>query len=485
MRSSRTGMRPSRSHDTLAKCAMKHLIVITAVSAALSLSACVTVGPDYNQPELPMPASYDEAPSADSIQGAWWTLFGEPTLDSLVVEALAGNQDLAIAAARVEEARALAGIARADQWPEVNATADVARTRQSDMFLPPVGEAENNFFSGAGTLSFELDFWGRLRRTTEAARAELLATEEAQRIVALALVSEVALAYFDLVALDLQLAIAQETLSSRSEAVVLQVSRLDAGTISELDLTQARADLAAAEAATPVLERLVRQTEDRMAVLLGRIGGTVERGASLDVVGAPEVPVGLPSELLTRRPDVLAAEQALVAANARIGAARAAYFPSVALTGYAGYESEALSDLVTPGAGIWQAAVSVFQPIFNAGRTRRQVDAARARERQALAAYTKTVQVAFAEVEDALVARRTSVAEREALMRRVETLTLARSLAQVRYEAGESSYLDVLDADRNLFQAELDLTDVRRSELAAAVTLFKALGGGWTDDTLL
>ncbi len=229
----------------------------------------------------------------------------------------------------------------------------------------------------------------------------------------------------------------------------------------------------------PALERAVRQTENRLAVLLGRIGGTVEPGGALSGVAPPEVPVGLPSKLLARRPDVLAAEQRLVAANARIGAARAAYFPSIALTGYAGTESLELASLFASGTGIWQAALGLVEPIFNAGRTRRQVEAARARERQALAAYTRTVQGAFAEVEDALVARRTGVAEREALARQVEALTRARRLAGLRYEGGDSSYLEVLDAERSLFRAELDLARARRDELAAAVDLFRALGGGW------
>jgi multidrug efflux system outer membrane protein len=216
-------------------------------------------------------------------------------------------------------------------------------------------------------------------------------------------------------------------------------------------------------------------------VLLGRFGGTVERGGELESLVPPAVPVGLPSQLLARRPDVLAAEQRLIAANARIGVARAAYFPSIGLTGYAGTESNELSSLFSSGTFVWQAATSLLQPIFNAGRTRREVEASEARQRESLALYTQSLQIAFAEVEDALVARRTGVAEREALARQVEALTRSRRLAGLRYDAGESSYIEVLDSERTLFRAQLDLVNARRAELAASVDLFRALGGGWEE----
>ncbi|HEV8255293.1 MAG TPA: efflux transporter outer membrane subunit, partial [Vicinamibacteria bacterium] len=393
------------------------------------------------------------------------------------------NQDVAEAAARVEEARALAGLAQADRWPQIDLSASASRTRLSgdSALLPPGIPLETSRFRIAPTVSFDADFWGRLRRLSAAARAELLSSEEGRRHVRLGVVSEVAEAYFDLVALDRQLVIARETLDSRRESARLQRLRFQAGTISQLDLAQAEAEVAATEAAVPVLERQARQTEDLLAVLLGRMGGTVERNAALDGLVLPIVPLGLPSQLLSRRPDVVAAEQRLVAANARIGAARAAYFPSIVLTGAAGSESSALSNLLTSGTGIWQAALSLVQPIFNAGKTGRRVEAARARQRQELAAYTRTVQNAFADVEDALVARRTGAAEREALARQVSDLANARRLARLRYEAGNASYLEVLDAERNLFRAQLELTRARRGELAASVNLFRALGGGWED----
>lgn len=469
---------------------MRSVRLAIAVLTALSLSACRTVGPDYHRPELPLPPAFSPeagaSPStAPAVPDAWWTLFGDPVLDRLIGEAFAANQDLAAAAARVEQARALAGLAEADRYPEVAGTADLSRNRQSSKGsfpLPPGFALERNDFRIAANVSYELDFWGRLRRSSEAARAELLASEEGRRNVALSLASEVATAYFDLVAYEAQLRITRDTLGTRGETVRLQNVRSEAGTISGLDLAQAQAELASAEATVPVLERLVRQTENRLGVLLGRFGGTVERGPGLDALVTPDVPVGLPSQLLARRPDVLEAEARLAAANARIGVARAAFFPSISLTGYAGTESSELSDLFSSGTFIWQAATSLFQPIFNAGRNRRNFEVAEARQREALASYTQSLQVAFAEVEDALVARRTGVAEREALARQVEALSRARRLAGIRYDAGESSYFEVLDADRTLFQAQLNLVDARRAELAASVALLKSLGGGWEEE---
>lgn len=466
--------------------ALRPAAAAAAGLAALSLSACVTVGPDYRRPELPLPPAYaeDAAPGAvPTIPDDWWTLFGDPRLDELVAEALSANQDLAAAAARVEEARAILGITDADRYPQVNLSADASRTRLSreTSLAPPDFELERDSYRAVADVSYEVDFWGRLRRASEAARAELLASEEGRRNVRLSLVAELVTAYFDLITREDQLAITRATLETRLETARLQQLRFDAGTISGLDLAQAQAEVAAAEAAVPVLERQLRQTENRLTVLLGRIGGRVETGTTLEGLASPEVPVGLPSQLLARRPDVLAAEQRLVAANARIGVARAAYFPAISLTGFAGTESAELTGLLTSGTGVWGAALSLFEPIFNAGRTRRQVAAAAAQERQALAGYTRTVQQAFADVEDALVARRTGITEREALTRQVEALAEARRLSDLRYEEGDSSFLDVLDAQRTLFRVQLELARARRDELAATVLLFQALGGGWEE----
>ncbi|MGE0639259.1 MAG: efflux transporter outer membrane subunit [Thermoanaerobaculia bacterium] len=464
---------------------------------ALLLTGCLTLGPDYERPELPVPDTYSAPPASSAAEASiapdWWTEFGDPALDALVAEALSANQDLVAAVARVDEARAIAGLTDADRLPAITGGASGSRDRFSEQTsqFPPGVPLERDTYRASASLSFELDFWGRLARLSEAARAELLASEEGRRNVELAVAAETVTAYFDLLALDRQLAVADATLASRQEAVRLQRLRFDAGTISELDLAQAEAELAATESAVPLRQRALRRTEDRLTVLLGRIGGTIPRpsgigpdgtGIEVSQVRIPDVPVGLPSDLLVRRPDLVAAEQRLIAANARIGAARAAYFPSISLTGYAGSESDELSGLFKSGTSIWGLAASVLQPIFQGGKVRRGVEIAEARQRQALASYTLTVQTAFAEVEDALVDRRTSIAEREALGRQVEALNRAQHLARLRYDAGDSSYIDVLDAERNLFSAQLAWITARRAEFAAAVQLFKALGGGWATE---
>lgn len=453
------------------------------VVAGLIVSGCRTVGPDYARPTVAAPVAYSAPASRASIPDAWWTLFGDPTLDRLVDEALVANPDLAAAAARVDQARALLGLADAERLPTVDGAANAGRARlsRSTSALPPGIGAEFSRFHISATVNYELDFWGRYRRASEAARAELLATEEGRRTVRLGLAAAVATTYFDHAFLDRQLADARGTLTSRQESVRLQGLRLDAGTISEFEMAQAEAELAAAEAAIPVLDRERRRAENRLGLLLGRIGpvaGASELAAPTSAK-VPEVPVGLPSDLLARRPDILAAEAGLVAANARIGVARAAFFPSISLTATAGSESRELGDLFSSAANIWQLGAGLLQPIWNAGRTRRQVEAATARQEEALALYLKSIQSAFAEVEDALAGRTASIDEVAALERQIAALERARELADIRYEAGESSYFEVLDADRNLFRARLDLSTARRGQYVAAVDLFKALGGGW------
>jgi multidrug efflux system outer membrane protein len=470
---------------------------LVAILAALSLPACSTLGP-YQRPGLTLPEKYPGAAGAGApggtggaIADAWWKEFGDPALDALVDEALLANQDLRAAAARVAEARALVGIVGADRYPHINAFLSASRSKISPETaqLPPSVPDTTSRIRAAGELSFELDFWRRLQRLTDAARADLLATEEGRRTVRLGLVAGVASAYYDLLAFDQGLAIARDTVTTREGAVRLQQARFDAGTISELDLAQAQADLAGAEAAVPILERQVREIENRLAVLLGRIGGTIPRreapaDATAGVAGPlPGIPEGLPSDLLARRPDVVAAEQRVIAAHARIAAARAAYFPRLALTGSGGSESKELSSLFTSGTSIWGIALGLVQPIFRAGQTRAEIAAARAREDAAVAVYAKALQSAFAEVEDALAARATTAVERAAQLRRVEALGRARRLALLRYEAGDSSYLEVLDADRNLFRAQLELIYARRGEIQSLVTLFKALGGGFEIET--
>jgi len=463
---------------------MRRSAVLAGV--ALALSGCLTLGSKYERPEIAAPEQYRGAVAGavpGPISDTWWKEFGDPRLDALVDEALQANQDLRLAAARVEEARAIYGEAQSDRYPQVTAGVSGVRTKLSreTSQLPSGVDLTSTRYHAAANLSYELDFWGRLARASEAARAEMIATEEGRRLVEVGLIADVVTGYFDLVSLEEQAEVTRQTIETRTESVRLQKLRYDAGTISELDLAQAEAELAAAEAAAPVIDVLRRQSEDQMGILLGRMGGVPVPDASvrLGALHLPEVPAGLPSDLLTRRADVVAAEQRLVAAHARIAVARAGYFPSINLTGYAGSESVELSGLFAAGTNIWSAAASLLQPIFQAGKVTRQVEAAKAREKQILALYTKTLQTAFADVEDALIARTSGGVRREALARQSEALERARNLARLRYDAGDASYLEVLDAERNLFRAQLELVGARRIELGAGVTLFKALGGGW------
>jgi multidrug efflux system outer membrane protein len=462
---------------------MKSLRVLAALACAGLVSAC-SFAPKYHRPDLAVPGQFTVDAAQDSIPADWWTLFGDTTLNALVEEALANNQDLAAAAARVEQARAIAGVAKSALYPEINAQGSASRTQIPDTQFSTAAGRENPFntFDLLGTISYELDFWGKLRNANKAARNQMLSSEEGRRNIELTLISDVITTYFDLLSLDRQLAVSRATLASRQEAVRLQTLRYEAGSISQLDLSQAQAELAATEATAPVFDRQVRQAENRMAVLLGRIGGSVARGESgdrIDAIASPDIPVGLPSELIARRPDVMSAEFAMIGANANIGAARAAYLPSISLTGYGGWQSNELSDLVTKEQDVWQASASVFQTIFAPGRTQRQVDLAWGQYRETLAYYIRSVQQGFADVEDALVARRANVLVREAEDREVAARSTARDLAQIRYDAGESSYIEVLDAQRQLFQAQILQAEARRSELAAFVQLYKALGGGW------
>jgi outer membrane protein, multidrug efflux system len=408
-------------------------------------------------------------------------------LNLMVEEALAHNNDLRVAAARVDEARAGLTIVKSESMPNVTAGGSAARDR--------ISERSGTFFPGIPTeftdlrvtlnASWEIDFWGRYRRATEAARGDLLASAAARDAVQLSLISDVVRGYFSLRALDSQIAITQRTIETRRESLRLQRIVYAAGESSQYDLRQVEAEAAAAEALLPVLEQQQAQQENALAVLLGRspraiMEKTIERGAVLDALALPPaVPAGLPSDLLQRRPDIRQAEQQLIAANARIGVARAAYYPSISLTGFFGFESERLSDLFSAPARIWEFSAGAAQTVFDAGRTSAQVDAAQARREQQLAVYQSTVQNAFREVKDALSASRKSAERFAAESTRVKSLRDAYRLAQLSYRAGESSLLEVLDAERGLLGSELDQVQAQRNQLTATADLFKALGGGW------
>jgi multidrug efflux system outer membrane protein len=450
------------------------------------LGGCM-VGPDYKKPQVDVAAAWPGGQTDAPVSVRWWTLYGDPHLDLLIDEALAHNTDLRIAAARVDEARAQLGITRADQYPAVNAGAAASRNRFSEnsALAFPGFSPEYNDYTISLNASWEIDFWGKYRRATEAARADLLGSQSARDAVQLSLASTVTRAYFNLRALDAQVAITKQRIETRSTALGLEKMRYDAGESSELQYRQIEAETLAAKALLPVLEQHASEQENALAVLVGRsprdlLERNIDRGAAIEALALPPaIPSGLPSDLLTRRPDLYQAEQALIAANARIGVARAAYYPSISLTGVFGFESDSLSNLFNAQARVWQFSASAAQTIFDAGKTTSRVEAATARHEQTLAQYQGTVQNAFREVKDALVASRKSGERLTAEQARVEALRTSLRLAAMRYKAGESSLLDALDAERSLLDADLDRVAAQRDQLSATTDLFQALGGGW------
>ncbi len=462
-----------------------------ALGLALLLAGCAGLKPDYTKPAVDLPAGWRDAP-ADGMQvrdAHWWKVYGDPVLDRLIGEALAHNANVMLAIARVDEARAALFVTSADQRPQVNANASRARTRVSQRGstpLPPGVNPEFNDTRVTAGVSYEIDLWGRLRNATQDARADLLATEAARDTVLITLTSDVAQSYFSLRAFDEQLAATRRSLAARTEALGMQKRRFEVGDISEFDYRQLEADVAAERALMPLLEQQRAQQENALAVLLGQSPRAIYEGA-LEAGGDPEgetvaivVPAGLPSDLLLRRPDLVQAEQTLIAANARVAVARAAYFPTLSLTGYLGSESVALSDLFTGPTGIWQAALAAGQPIYAGGRIDAQVQAAGARERQALAQYQLAIQNAFREVRDALVSQAKARERLEAESDRVAALRTTLRFARLRYQNGMTGQLEVLDAERNLLAAEQNRIDALRAQRAAIADLFKALGGVWS-----
>ena len=468
-----------------------HKPAIAALGLAALLAGCAGLNPDYTRPAVDLPQAWRDAP-AEGVRAQdapWWKVYGDPVLDRLIEEALANNASAMLALARVDEARAALGATSAEQLPYVTAGANRNRTRLSQRGatpLPPGFGPEHNDTRVSADVSYEIDLWGRLRNATQAARAELLATEAAGETVRIALTSDVAQGYFALRALDAQLAATRRSLATRTEALELQKKRAQLGDISEYDYRQLEADVAAERAQVPVLEQQRAQQENALAVLLGRSPRAIYEGA-LEAGTDPEgetvaivVPTGLPSDLLLRRPDLVQAEQTLIAANARVAVARAAYFPRISLTGSLGSESVALSDLFTGPAGIWQAAIAVGQPIYGGGRFDAQVEAAGARERQALAQYRLAIQNAFRDVRNALVAQAKARERLAAEGDRAAALRTTLRFARLRYVNGMTSQLEVLDAERNLLAAEQNRIDALRAQRAAIADLFKALGGVWS-----
>ncbi len=458
---------------------------VTGLVMAVVLSSCA-VGPDYQRPASETGDRFrmDQA-GADGASVAnmpWWDLLRDPQLQQLIRTALAENKDLQQAAAVVEEYQARAFVAKSDWLPGASVTANAPAFGRKTIFLFPGFANPFNYYI-SGNLSWELDLWGRVRRANEAARADLLSKEENRRAITLQLVSGVAEAYFNLLQFDMQLDIARRTLQSWDESVKIAQARLRQGMTSKLDADQFEAERANAAARTAELERQMVQTENMLSVLLGRRPQAIARGRALtDQVMPPAVPPGLPSELLQRRPDILVADQQLAAATARIGMMKAERFPKLSLTGLIGVASPQLSKLFTDPAYFGVAGAGITTPLLNGQLLGFQQQAAEAQARQVLAHYEQSVLVAFREVEDALIAVKTSREQNEAQQQQVAALQSALRLAELRYKGGLANYLDVLVARRNLFESELAVTGSRKLHLVSIVQLYKALGGGWSPE---
>ena len=464
---------------------MRHLGYLLVTMLLVLLTGC-TVGPNYKRPTAAVPDRYrgltaEEAAKAEAASFGnekWWQVFQDKELQGLVRTALEHNYDVRIAATRILQAQAVLGITRADQFPSVSATVGADNQRIPESKLSPPLYTSTNHVSLA--MFWELDFWGKFRRATEAARADLLATEWGKRAVLTTLVSNVAGAYFQLRELDLQLDIAKRTLGTRQESLRLVNIRAKGGVVSMLDVRQSEQLVYGAAAAIPDLERQIEQQENFISILLGQNPGPVPRGEPLTAIHfLPSVPAGLPSALLERRPDIQVAEQGVVAANARIGVAKASYFPSISLTGVGGYQSSALLGLFSGPAGLWSLAANPVQPIFQGGRLRSNVRLTEARQQEAALVYQATIQQSFREVSDSLVAYQKNQEFRKQQELLTGSAADATRLSNMRYEGGTTSYLEVLDSDTRYFEAQNTLAKAQLNELLAVVQLYRALGGGW------
>jgi multidrug efflux system outer membrane protein len=454
------------------------------ILAVLSAS-CVT-GPNYKRPTVPEPsvfrgASSDPAatPTVSSFgDQKWWEVFQDDALHGLIETAIKQNYDVRIAAARILEARALVGVARADQLPEVTAAASAINERLPTAAGRPA--VDTSVMQLSASFSWELDFWGKFRRATESARANLLSQEWAQRQIISSLVSDVASAYFQMREQDLELEISRQTLASRRDSLRLTQVLADGGATSLLDVRQAEQLVFGAGAAIPDLEQRIEQQENFISLLLGKSPEGVGRGRPLvDQPHPLEVPAGLPSSLLERRPDILQAEQQLVAANAQIGVAKADFFPQISLTAAGGSQSAALARLFSGPAGLWAFGASALQPVFEGGRIRSGVRVAEARAEEATLTYQRTVQEAFRDVSDALVAFRKSQEIRDQQQQLTKAAEDATRLSNMRYRGGATSYLEVLDSETRFFAAQLALAQAQLRELQSLVQIYRALGGGW------
>ncbi|MEN8757005.1 MAG: efflux transporter outer membrane subunit [Desulfobacterales bacterium] len=459
----------------------KTAIKMVALWASILLSGCA-VGPDFKQPVVATPESYrlDTMPVDTAEELKWWELFDDPVLYTLVSTALENNRDLKIAISRIEQARAFLGFTRADQYPALN----IQGGANGGNFLGSSrSDSTDSTYFIAAPLSWEIDLWGKFRRATAAARAELIASEYGLRTVQLSLVADVVNAYYVLLDFHQRLAISEFTLQSRLKSLDIIQQRFDKGIIPELDLNQAQVQKEIAAAAIPSFQRSIAQTENALSILLGQLPESIKTGIDLNSQTLPpDIPTGLPSSLLERRPDVLEAMYLLKAQTENIGVAEALRFPSVSLTGALGIARTDLSGMVSRG-GFWSLGGSLLGPIYNFGKNIRRVDIEKALTQQALYRYENTVLTAFREVEDALVEIETYARQIASVGNQLKAAKNANMLSNERYDKGYSSYLEVLETERSLFNVQLQYSDLKQQYLNSYVNLYKALGGGWITKT--
>ncbi len=453
---------------------------------AVCLAGCM-VGPDYRRPSVEIPQSYryETAEAQKTANTDWWRQFGDPVLDDLIAKALAGNKNVMIAAANIEQAAGKLTQVRAPLFPQINYSASASRQRLSERNGTPVSPGivnpQSNFQLFAGA-TWEIDLWGRIRRLSESARADMLASVEARRGVILSLVASVANDYLQLRGFDEQLAIAKRNLESYEKSVKLFETQFKYGQVSQMNVEQALTQYETAAATIPQLENQIIQTENAISILLGRNPEPIPRGKSIYELAIPAVPAGIPSEVLENRPDILEAEQSLISANAQIGAARALYFPTISLTGDYGTSSSALRNLFRGPAETWSYAGSITGPIFTAGQISGQVRQAEAAQQAALLSYQSAIQSAFADVENSLAAKQKLADQLEAQERLVKASSEYERLARLQYDGGYTSYSTVLQAQQQLFPAELNWASLRASVFVSLVNIYKAMGGGWVNE---
>jgi len=454
-----------------------------ALAFTVLLGAC-TVGPDYVRPVVDVPDAfrYEESDAQQTANIGWWKQFQDPVLDGLITEALANNRNIKIAVANVERAAGVLVQARSPLYPQVGYGGTGARERASEAgasTFPSIIQNPQTSYQVLASANWEIDLWGRIRRLSESAQAELLATEEAWHGVILSLVASVASSYIQLLGLDEQLLVAKRTLATYADSLRLFELRFKHGQVSEMTVVQARSQYETAAAGVPQIESQIAQTENALSVLLGRNPGPVRRGKTIHDLGLPPVPAGLPSDVLANRPDIRQAEHNLISANAQIGAARALYFPTISLTGALGLASSDLSDLFTGSARAWSYAGSFAGPIFTGGAITSQVKQAEAVRKAALNSYELAIQGAFADAENALVARSKLVEQVQAQQRLVRANSEYVRLARLQFDGGYAPYSTVLQAEQQLFPSELNFAQYRAALFISLVNIYKAMGGGW------